>query len=106
MKTLNDFNDLTEHFFEEPNITLNQKEKAIGEKLIERFSAIQQWSNEAILKELKYVMGRKNINMFFIYKILTGRDRGLPLPQSLEILGKETVLARLAKLARLQKAIL
>jgi len=103
MKTLNDFNDLTEHFFEEPNIKPSEKEKAIGEKLIERFSTIQQWNNEAILKELKNVMSREHISMPVIYKILTGRDRGLPLPESLEILGKEKVLARLSKLERLKK---
>lgn len=103
MKTLNDFKELAGHFFEEPDIKLNEKEKAIGEKLIGRFSAIQQWNNETILKELKLVMSSEHISMPVIYKILTGKDRGLPLPESFEILGKEKVLARLAKITRLKK---
>lgn len=97
MKTLNEFKELVSHFFEEPEIRLNEREKSIGEKLIERFLAIQQWSNEKILKELKLVMDTKHIAMPVIYKILIGKDRGLPLPESLVILGKEKVLERLKK---------
>jgi len=97
MKTLSDFTILASHFFREPKIKLNQKEKKIGEKLIKYLSTIEQWNNEKILEVMKYLMGRENISMPVIYKILTGKDRGLPLPQSLEILGKEKVLARLKK---------
>jgi len=100
MKTLNDFTILTSHFFEEPKIILNQKEKMIAEQLIKYLSTIEQWSNETILEAMKYLMSRENISMSVIYKILTGKDRGLPLPQSLEILGKEKVLERLRKAER------
>jgi len=33
-----------------------------------------------------------------LYTIITGQERGLPLPESLEILGKEEVLSRLQKI--------
>ena len=36
--------------------------------------------------------------MPILYYICTGEERGLPLPDSLEILGKEEILSRLKKL--------
>lgn len=99
MKTLNDFKDLASHFFQEPEIHLSQKEKEISEKLLKQFSTTKQWSNETILNVLKSLMRGENIRMAIIYKILTGKDRGLPLPESLEILGKEKTIERLKRLA-------
>ncbi|MFH1832560.1 MAG: glutamate--tRNA ligase [Candidatus Levyibacteriota bacterium] len=98
MNTLNDFCLLTKHFFEEPKIKLDQKEKEIAKKIAESFSAIEQWNNENILSVLKKIMNSENIKMPIIYKILTGEKSGLPLPQSLEILGKEKTIKRLKKL--------
>lgn len=98
MKTLNEFKELASHFFEEPKTVLDQKEKIIAEQLTKRFSTMEQWSNGTILAEIKNVMASENIRMPIIYKIITGQDRGLPLPQSLEILGKEKTLERLKRL--------
>ena len=98
MRTLNEFKELANHFFEEPKITLNQKEKMVARELLNQLSTIEQFNNEAILKMLKYVMAEKNLRMPVLYKIFTGQESGLPLPESLEILGKEKTLARLKRL--------
>lgn len=98
MKTLTDFVQLTGHFFKEPQITLNQKEKIIAEQLTKRFSTMEQWDNEAILAMFKKIMEAENFRMPTLYKILTGQDRGLPLPESIEILGKNKTLERLKRL--------
>ena len=98
MNTLNDFFTLTQHFFEEPDIKLNEEEKQICKDLIDRFSTMKQFNNEAILEVIKQVLSDNNFRMPVLYKILTGSESGLPLPQSLEILGKEKVISRLNKI--------
>ncbi len=98
MKTLNDFEKLALHFFEEPKIKLDQNEQIIVKQLVEQLSTIQQFNNSTILAKLKNVMVKNNIRMPVLYKILTGNESGLPLPESLEILGKEKTLHRLKRL--------
>ncbi len=98
MNTLNDFYSLTEHFFKEPEITLDQKEKIIANKLIEHFLTMKQCNNETILSVLKAIMQTENVRMSILYKIMTGKQSGLPLPESLVILGKEKSIERLTRL--------
>ncbi|MEK7533979.1 MAG: glutamate--tRNA ligase family protein [Patescibacteria group bacterium] len=98
MKTLKDFVQLAAHFFEEPKTELSQKEKMIADQLTKRFSTMEQWNNGTILVAIKNVMASENVRMPIIYKIITGQDRGLPLPESIEILGKEKTLERLKRL--------
>lgn len=98
IKTLNDFEKLVKHFFEEPKIHLDGKEKSIAEKLTKEFLTIKQFNNLTILKKLKYVMTDNNMHMPVLYKIFTGQESGLPLPESIAILGKEKTLARLKRL--------
>jgi hypothetical protein len=42
-------------------------------------------------------MIKYKIKMPLFYKIFTGKEKGLPLPETLEILGKEKTLARLGQ---------
>ncbi len=98
MNTLNDFFVLTRHFFEEPRMNLNQQEKKVAKALGENFSTVQKWDNEAILQVMKKAMQSQEIKMSVIYKIMTGEQSGLPLPESLEILGKEKSIERLKRL--------
>ena len=100
MRTLNDFKVLVSHFFEEPKIRLDQKEQVVAKQLVEQLSAIKQFNNLTILAKLKHIMAEKSVRMPVLYKILTGQESGLPLPESLEILGKEKTIDRLKKLIR------
>lgn len=95
IKTLNDFEKLTSHFFEEPKIQLDDKEKSIAQELLKELLTIEEWNNQAILSVFKKIMNKEKIRMSIFYKILTGWEFGLPLPESLEILGKEKTLERL-----------
>lgn len=95
MTTLNDFYVLTNHFFEEPEIKLSDKEKIITKKLMYHFSVIGDWNSELILKAMKQIMIEEKVKMPVLYNILTGKESGLPLPESLEILGKKKTLERL-----------
>ncbi len=93
MTTLNDFNKLTEWMDKPPKISSSDKQ--IAKKLFEELSKVQKWKTEEILSALKKVMEEEEIKMKLLYKIFTGSESGLPLPQSLEILGKEKTLKRL-----------
>lgn len=97
MTTLNDFNELTRWIFEEESVKLNSKEKNIAKKLKERLSTIEPWNNETILNVLKKILEGEKIKMSVLYKIFTGNESGLPLPQTLEILGREKTLGILKK---------
>lgn len=98
MKTLNDFYNQVAPFFEELKVELNEKEKQVAKKLFDNLSLIPDWNDETILSILKQVIEEERIRMPIIYKILTGKESGLPLPQGLEILGKEKVIDRLKKI--------
>ncbi|MBI1982405.1 MAG: glutamate--tRNA ligase, partial [Candidatus Levybacteria bacterium] len=97
MTPLNDFSELTRWIFEESEVLLNEKEKQLAQKLIEAFLAIEQFSNETILQTLKTLIKTEGVKMSNFYKIITGKETGLPLPQALEILGREKTLGILKK---------
>ena len=92
MKTLLDFEALVGPFLGVQPLNLDSREKEIAQKLREKLSAIEQWNNEAILSILKEITQEENVKMGTIYKVFTGKETGLPLPESLEILGKEKTL--------------
>jgi glutamyl-tRNA synthetase len=96
METLKDFLPLTRHFFEELHLTpRNDKEREIAASLLKQMVSIQDWQKEAILPALKTVLGEYSIRMPVLYYIFTGQEKGLPLPESLEIVGKEKVVEHL-----------
>lgn len=99
MQTLKDFEVLAGHFFAEPKITNdNEKERVIADDLVKRFSEIKEWNKDNIFSTMKDILVHHAIKMPVLYRLLTGVERGLPLPESLEILGKEKTLVRLHNL--------
>ncbi|OGH30382.1 MAG: hypothetical protein A3B41_00990 [Candidatus Levybacteria bacterium RIFCSPLOWO2_01_FULL_37_26] len=93
MKMLKEFKDLV--ISKIPKLLPH--EKNIAKSLYEKFSVINNWNKEKILSIMKEVLSTYKIKGNILYKIVTGFETGLPLPESLEILGKEKVLARLKK---------
>ncbi len=93
MKTLKEFKDLVL-----PKMPkLSSEEKNIAKTLSEKLAAIKNWNKEAILCAMKEVLAMHKAKGGILYKITTGFEKGLPLPQSLEILGKEKTLARIGR---------
>jgi glutamyl-tRNA synthetase len=92
MKTLLDFETLVGPLVKGSNIDLDQKEKEIAKKLKDKLSTISNWEKDSILVALKEITTQENIKMGLIYKIFIGKETGLPLPESLEIIGKEKTL--------------
>ncbi|OGH16861.1 MAG: hypothetical protein A3C22_02315 [Candidatus Levybacteria bacterium RIFCSPHIGHO2_02_FULL_37_10] len=91
MKTLAEFKDFVLPKMPE----LSAEEKNIAKTLLEKFSVIKNWNKEAILSAMKEVLSTHKAKGSILYKITTGFEKGLPLPESLEILGKEKTLERI-----------
>lgn len=100
METLKDFEKLTLHFFSEPeNTPRSQIEKEVASDLASQLDSVSDWEKEAIFATCKVVMQKYSIRMPVLYFLLTGEERGLPLPESLEILGKERTIQRLKNIS-------
>jgi glutamyl/glutaminyl-tRNA synthetase len=98
MKTLKEFAELTTVFFSDPDFQkLEEKEKSCSKRLESELEKMDRWDSDAIFQTMKSVMTQENVKMPLFYKLFTGKERGLPLPQILEILGKERSLELLQK---------
>lgn len=93
MKTLKDFKNLVIPTKPE----LSNEEKNVAKTLLENFSKIDSWTKEAILSAMRETLNVHKAKGSVLYKIATGYESGLPLPDSLEILGKEKAIERIKK---------
>lgn len=93
MKTLKEFRDLVLPKVPE----LSEDEKSVAKNILNKFSAISNWNKDIILAVMREVIKENKIKGSLLYKIITGYESGLPLPESLEILGKEKTLERIRK---------
>ncbi len=94
MKTLKDFRNLVIP----EKIELSDEEKEIAKSLQESFEKIQDWNKESILDVMKETLQKYKIKGSILYKVLTGREQGLPLPESLEIIGKAKTIKKFSKI--------
>lgn len=98
IETLKQFYPLIKHFFPEAEFVVStDSEKEISASLQSEFQKIREWNKDEILEVLRTILKKHSIRMPILYTIITGQERGLPLPESLEILGKDIVLSRLNK---------
>jgi glutamyl-tRNA synthetase len=99
METIKDFAKLTDYFFSPPDVKIrNDKEKWVVKELYELLKQTKEWNKDTIFTIFKKIMSTQDIRMPILYYICTGQERGLPLPESLEILGKERTLNYLEKI--------
>jgi glutamyl-tRNA synthetase len=107
METLKDFEVMAGHFFSPPDLSIHVKETihvadevftSLIPGLKKSLGAIddQKWNHETIFVALKESMNEYKVRMPVFYTLFTGRNKGLPLPETLEILGKDETLKRLA----------
>lgn len=95
METLKDFVVLSQHFVDKFTPEMKIEYKEIARYLNKRLSNIDNWNTEKILTSLKEVLEEYKVKMPILYTILTGQPKGLPLPESLVIVGKEKTIQRL-----------
>ena len=96
MQTLKEFKQLTEHFISTPQVSDDEMNKIIAQYLFDNLSKLDHWSNDNILSSFREVLQKYKVRMPVLYTIFTGQPKGLPLPESLVILGKERTLERLS----------
>lgn len=90
IKTLKEFNDLVEPLFEKHKI-----DGSITAELKDKLNELKTWDKDSIFRALKELMDKHKLKMSYFYKVFTGKEYGLPLPESLEVLGKEKTLEKL-----------
>jgi glutamyl-tRNA synthetase len=99
METLSDFEKLTGVFMGiYPDVEYKGNEKEIAGQLHKSLSALSVWKHDIIFASFKEIMLEYKIRMNVFYKIFTGVEKGLPLPETLEIIGKDKSLDRLKQL--------
>ena len=96
METLSEFEKLTCIFFDNfKEAKFDKIDKLVASDLKNLLNDIDDWNHVKIFEKMKVLMTKNKIKMPVFYKIMTGYERGLPLPESLEILGIEKTLKRL-----------
>jgi glutamyl/glutaminyl-tRNA synthetase len=100
MKTLAEFSSLAGFFFRKPEST----EKPLDAELVAAISAALapvEWNHEAMesaVRSLADTRGAKAKDVFMMLRLaITGKTVGPPLLESLEVMGKESTLARLSQ---------
>jgi glutamyl-tRNA synthetase len=91
LKTLKEFKELVVPIAPK----LSNEEKSVAKTLFEKFSNIKNWNKETILSAMRETLSCCKAKGSVLYKITTGYEKGLPLPDSLEILGKEKTAKRI-----------
>lgn len=92
MKTLKEFKQLVVN--DGPQRPYSDTEKHAAPVLLsylQSFSDSEWGDKEIFLKKLKMFQEEKEISMKTIYFLLTGKDKGLPLLEFIEIYGKEAI---------------
>lgn len=117
LKTLSDLREMTDYFFRDPEVDVNMlvenkflKKLSEGEiedllkKSIAKLSSVENWDSDNLqnaLNELLAETGRKPAELFSLIRIAVSFAPFSPaLNLTLEVLGKETALARLNAASR------
>lgn len=97
LETLKAFDQLACHFITYQKHPLTDQEKPIAKDLHDRLSSLDSWTAEKILDICRGILKSHSIKMNILYTILTGSERGLPLPESIVLLGRDQTLNRLIR---------
>ncbi len=98
MKKLSEFKSLVNA--PEKRREFSQDEKAKGVKLLNMLENINptEWRDEVILNHLKNFKDQEEVSMKLIYFLITGREQGLPLIETMiKIEGRDQILNNLKK---------
>lgn len=96
LETLADFQNLAGHFiFGMPSLSRSGDEAEVASLAYQKLVNVSVWDSDHILSALRDVLEKKHIRMPALYLLLTGLPKGLPLPETLELLGKKETLLRL-----------
>lgn len=101
MNTIKEFYPLSKHLLEKTSFFIQTDiDKKIAQDLLTGFQTVTDWNKDSILEVFRAVLVQHSVRMPVLYTIITGQKQGMPLPESLEILGKEETLRRLTESIR------
>ena len=87
---------MVEPFFVDiQSFNLSEDEKNAAKRLSDCLKKVENWNIENILSALQTFCQEEKANMKLVYRILTGKNQGLPLADTLAILGRDQTLTRL-----------
>lgn len=92
MKTLDEFKQLIIPFTQKQELSLSEKESEVKAELFKGLQNIEEWNLDNILEFLRGFTKEQSVNFKFLYKIIIGDTKGLPLVDVFAILGKERTL--------------
>ena len=94
IKTLKEFKEMITPFLYPQTSSLQDEEKTIMKNIADELQALPEWHKEAIADVLleKFIR-KKIINFKQLYTMLIKVDKGLPLADTFEAIGKEKTLA-------------
>lgn len=92
MKKLNEFKELVMPFLSPVKPNLNDDEIEFRKKLTEGLSSLSIWNKEVIGDFVSKLLEIEQKRFPYLYKVVIGQDKGLPIAEVFEILGKERVL--------------
>jgi len=95
IETLNEFEPLAQHFLQFSKLDLSESEQEVSKLLVEKLHYVTTWDTDHIFPMMKELLVAKKIRMPILYKILTGVEKGMPLPETVVLLGREETLRRL-----------
>lgn len=98
MKKLSEFRDLVNTPNKQRDFAPEEKE--IGQKLLTALESINptDWRDEVILNHLKNFRDKEDVSMKLIYFLITGREQGLPLIETMiKIEGRDQTIENLKK---------
>lgn len=93
MKTLKEFRNLVTS----EEVQLTEDEKDVAKVFASKLMGLAEWNKDTILTVIREVLKEHKVKGSLLYKIMTGREQGLPLPESLELFGKEKTLQTIEK---------
>jgi glutamyl-tRNA synthetase len=109
VNTLSEIKEMVTFLFEEP---IPQKDRFLGnqakrvlEVVLAKLEALDHWQGQRIYEQVKQVFSSQEFpkKEFFgnLYLAVEGKPAGLPLFESMELLGKETSLSRIKQAIKL-----
>lgn len=96
MKTLIEFKDLVIPFIEKQPFELSDEQKELRKALSDHLNGVEKWDTETITETLLSFSKERVLNFKKYYRMIIGKDSGLPLGETFAILGKEKTLQLLS----------
>ncbi|MBU2632629.1 glutamate--tRNA ligase [Patescibacteria group bacterium] len=92
IKTLREFKQMVIPFIKPANLKLTSEEVEFKKRLEKGLGEVKIWNREEVSNFISAFLLKEGKRFPFLYKVLIGVDKGLPITDSLVVIGKEKTL--------------